>query len=175
MVSKYVCAAALAAGAVLQGRTAVARDLPDSTFYKRDSDYSAPAPSSSYSSPTSYSAPDASYAAPSPSYSEPAVSYGAPAASYGVAYEDDSRFPDITFIIVGILIITGLALLFPTYVSLTTVRKKRDVDSGERWGGPVRDPQPTASGLDHRRSSLSYTYVACSLYYFSSVLSSMLT
>lgn len=152
MVTKYVYAAAFATGVVLQGHSVAARDLPDSTFYKRDSDYGAPAPapSSSYSSPTSYSAPDTSYSAPSTSYSEPAVSYGAPAASYGApsygaVYEDDSRFPDITFIIVGILIITGLALLFPTYVSLTTVRKKRDVDSGESWVWPVKAPQPTAS------------------------------
>jgi len=99
--------------------------------------YSAPAasysaPAASYGAPAaSYGAPAASYGAPAPSYEEPAPSYGAPAPSYGapVAYEEEQPgfFPDVTFIIVGILIVIGLSLLFPTYVSLTTVRRKRDV------------------------------------------------
>jgi len=96
------------------------------------SGYSAPAPASSYGAPAaSYGAPAASYGAPAPSYEEPAPSYGAPAPSYGapVSYEEEQPgfFPDVTFIIVGILIVVGLSLLFPTYVSLTTVRRKRDV------------------------------------------------
>lgn len=144
MVScRYVCAAVLVARGVASASAAASpaagRDLPDASFYRRDSDASGPSPASSSSSSYSYSSPEASYAAPSPSssYSEPAVSYGAPAAtygappSYGAAHEEESRFPDITFIIVGILIVTGLALLFPTYVSLSTVRKRRDLDSGE--------------------------------------------
>ena len=124
MVSKYLCAA-LAAGAVLQGHLVQAREAPVYNKVNRDSEYGAPeAPASSYSPPapaTSYSAP-----APAATYGAPAPSYGAP--SYGVAYEDDTKFPDITLIIVGILIVTGLALLFPTYVSISSVRKKRETD-----------------------------------------------
>ena len=136
MVPKYVCAAVLAAGFVMQGHAANSRDAPVYKKVNRDSEYGAPeAPASSYSAPassyeapaTAYSAPATSYNAPAATYGAPAPAYGAPAPSYGVAYEEDTKFPDITFIIVGILIVTGLALLFPTYVSLSTVRRKRDV------------------------------------------------
>ena len=130
MVNKYIYAAALAAGVVLQGHVILARDTPVYSKVNRDSEYGAPeAPASSYSAPaTSYNAPATTYSAPAATYGAPAATYGAPAPSYGapVAYEEESKFPDITFIIVGILIVTGLALLFPTYVSLSTVRRKRD-------------------------------------------------
>jgi len=123
MVNKYIYAAALAAGVVLQGHVILARETPVYSKVNRDSEYGAPeAPASSYSAPaTSYNAPATTYSAPAATYGAPAPSYGAP-----VVYEEESRFPDITFIIVGILIVTGLALLFPTYVSLSTVRRKRD-------------------------------------------------
>jgi hypothetical protein len=109
---------------------AAAPAAPASGYSAPASSYSAPA--ASYGAPAaSYGAPAASYGAPAPSYEEPAPSYGAPAPSYGapVSYEEDQPgfFPDVTFIIVGILIVVGLSLLFPTYVSLTTVRRKRDV------------------------------------------------
>ena len=81
--------------------------------------------------------PSSGYGAPSPSYSEPAASYGAPETGYGApsdsygvsygGYEEES-LPDLTPIIVGILVLTGLSLLFPTFVSLTSVRRKRDAD-----------------------------------------------
>lgn len=81
--------------------------------------------------------PASSYGAPSPSYSEPAASYGAPETgygapsdSYGVSYGgyEEETLPDLTPIIVGILVLTGLSLLFPTFVSLTTVRRKRHAE-----------------------------------------------
>merc|ERR1711963_345383 len=81
--------------------------------------------------------PASSYGAPAPSYSEPAASYGAPETgygapsdSYGVSYGgyEEETLPDLTPIIVGILVLTGLSLLFPTFVSLTSVRRKRDAD-----------------------------------------------
>ncbi len=105
---------------------------PASAYVPPASSYSAPA--SSYGAPAaSYGAPAPSYGAPAPSYEEPAPSYGAP--SYGApAYEVEEQpgfFPDVTFIIVGILIVIGLSLLFPTYVSLTTVRRKRDTAEGK--------------------------------------------
>jgi hypothetical protein len=77
-----------------------------------------------------YGAPAVSYEEPAASYGAPADSYGAPADSYGasVGYEEDVGLPDLTPIIVGILVLTGLSLLFPTFVSLSSVRRKRDAD-----------------------------------------------
>merc|ERR1711892_1205999 len=57
--------------------------------------------------------------------SAPASGYGAPAPSYG-APEPSYEEPDLTPIIIGILVLTGLSLLFPTYVTLTAVRRKRE-------------------------------------------------
>merc|ERR1711934_1093140 len=68
---------------------------------------------------------DSGYGAPAATYEEPAASYGAPAPSYG--YEEEP-LPDLTPIIVGILVLTGLSLLFPTFVSLATVRRKRHAE-----------------------------------------------
>merc|ERR1711934_559182 len=68
---------------------------------------------------------DSGYGAPPATYEEPAASYGAPAPSYG--YEEEP-LPDLTPIIVGILVLTGLSLLFPTFVSLATVRRKRHAE-----------------------------------------------
>ena len=42
---------------------------------------------------------------------------------------------DLTSIIIPLLALDGLSLLFPTYVSLTTVRKRRDADED------MSDPQ----------------------------------
>lgn len=98
--------------------------------------YSAPAPS--YSAPApSYSAPAPSYNAPEPSYSAPSYSpepsYGTPSTGYG----EESGGLDLTSILIPLLALVGLSLLFPTYVSLTTVRKKRSVDgSGEEGEFP---------------------------------------
>merc|ERR1711971_911900 len=68
---------------------------------------------------------DSGYGAPAATYEEPAASYGAPAPSYG--YEEEP-LPDLTPIIVGILVLTGLSLLFPPFVSLATVRRKRHAE-----------------------------------------------
>jgi hypothetical protein len=137
--------AAICAVALVGAGLAEAAKLQQESILKRDGAghdhaHAAPAPvSSGYAAPAasygapaaSYGAPAPSYGAPAPSYEEPAPAYGAPAPSYGapVAYEEEQPgfFPDVTFIIVGILIVIGLSLLFPTYVSLTTVRRKRDV------------------------------------------------
>ena len=75
--------------------------------------------------------------APSSGYEEPAEAYGAPAEEYGApapAYsspEASTSVPDLTPIIIGILVLTGLSLLFPTYVTLTSVRRKREVEGTE--------------------------------------------
>merc|ERR1711976_49014 len=67
---------------------------------------------------------------PAASYGAPETGYGAPSDSYGVSYGgyEEETLPDLTPIIVGILVLTGLSLLFPTFVSLTSVRRKRDAD-----------------------------------------------
>lgn len=160
MLSKLVCAAALASGAVVQGHSIQARDTSNYPSVNRDggghshshsSGGAAPVASSaggSYGSPQaapSYSAPDQSYAAPAPSYSAPAPSYGssepsysAPLQSYGspepsyqaTGYGEDQKGFDLTAILIPILALLGLSLLFPTYVSLATVRKRRDADEG---------------------------------------------
>merc|ERR1712073_101231 len=86
------------------------------------SSYSAPAPS--YSAPApSYSAPEPSYGAPEPSYGAPEPSYSAP--SYG--YEEASAGLDLTSILIPILALLGLSLLFPTFVTVSGGRRKRDV------------------------------------------------
>merc|ERR1712228_769868 len=88
--------------------------------------------SSGYGAPEepSYAAPEEpapSYGAPAASYEPAAPSYSAPATGYGVAAEPE-ELPDLTPIIVGILVLTGLSLLFPTFVSLTSVRRKRHAE-----------------------------------------------
>jgi len=74
-----------------------------------------------------YGAPPAAYEAPAAEYGAPAT---APADSYGVSYGgyEEETLPDLTPIIVGILVLTGLSLLFPTFVSLTSVRRKRHAE-----------------------------------------------
>ena len=67
-----------------------------------------------------YGAPEPSYGAPSSGYEEPVSEYGGYEATAGGA-------PDLTPILIGILVITGLALLFPSYVTLTDIRRKRSV------------------------------------------------
>jgi len=132
-----ICAVALVGSSLTEAARLQKRD-GDHAHAAPASSYGAPAPSSSYGAPSSsYGAPAASYSAPAPSYSAPAASYDAPAPSYGapqtsygqVSYEEDAGFPDLTFIIVGILIVTGLSLLFPTYISVSASgRKKRDIE-----------------------------------------------
>jgi len=81
-------------------------------------------------SASGYGAPPATYEEPAPSYGAPAAEYGAPSDSYGVSYGgyEEETLPDLTPIIVGILVLTGLSLLFPTFVSLTSVRRKRHAE-----------------------------------------------
>ena len=120
MLSKLICAAVIAG----THANSLAREAPVYLKVNRDSEYGAPAA-------PSYSAPAPSYSAPAPSYSAPAESYGAPAESYGApaydapSYEEEGGL-DLTSIIIPLLALVGLSLLFPTYVSLTTVRKRRE-------------------------------------------------
>ena len=81
-----------------------------------------------------YGAPPAAYEAPAAEYGAPAATYEQPADSYGVSYGgyEEETLPDLTPIIVGILVLTGLSLLFPTFVSLTSVRRKRHAEDGKK-------------------------------------------
>ena len=145
MLSKLICAAALASGAVAHSINT--RDTnPAYLKVNRDSEYGAPAapsysaPAPSYSAPApSYSAPAPSYSAPAPSYSAPEPSYSAPATSYdepstgygqpSYAAEEEGGL-DLTALLIPILALIGLSLLFPTYVSVAAGRKKRSLPDG---------------------------------------------
>merc|ERR1712170_84242 len=73
---------------------------------------------------------DDAYGAPEPdTYGAPAETYGAPAESYGVTapeYGAAETGLDLTTIIIPLLALLGLFLLFPTYVTLSSVRRKRE-------------------------------------------------
>jgi len=138
MLSKLICATVMVAGTT--AHSIQTRDVPELLYtgqkVNRDSEYGAPS-APSYSAPApSYSAPAPSYSAPAPSYSEPAPSYGAPSTGYGVSYEEEGGL-DLTSIIIPLLALVGLSLLFPTYVSLTTVRKRRE--AGDEDVNPMTD------------------------------------
>ena len=59
--------------------------------------------------------------------------YTAPEQSYQQSgYEAaDVGGSDITPILIGVLVLTGLALLFPSYVTLTSVRRKRSSEGNQ--------------------------------------------
>ena len=71
-----------------------------------------------------YGAPEPSYGAPEPSYGAPSSGYDEPVQEYG-GYEAAEGSADLTPILIGILVVTGLALLFPSYVTLTNIRRRR--------------------------------------------------
>ena len=62
---------------------------------------------------------DSGYGAPEAAYEEPAAEYG----GYETVSGPGSQ--DITPVLIGLLVVTGLALLFPSYVTLTNVRRRR--------------------------------------------------
>ena len=138
MLSKLVCAVALAgSGSTALAHSLHTRDLPAYPKVNRDSGYGAPqAPAEGYGAPApSYSAPEPAYEAPDTGYGAPDTGYGAPASSYGApSYNDAPSYGaqeeaglDLTSILIPILALLGLSLLFPTYVSVTS-RKKRSLD-----------------------------------------------
>ena len=144
----------------------------------RDSGYGAPT-APSYSAPApSYSAPAPSYSAPAPSYSAPEPSYSAPSTGYGVSYEEEAGL-DLTSIIIPLLALVGLSLLFPTYVSLTTVRKRRE--AGHEPGKRVSEQDlsiicpSTLSFTDNtlvtlKQSITLHHYTTSQLYYTTALL-----
>merc|ERR1711936_992253 len=132
--------------------SALAREpyVYDNEFYKRDggSHHHSPAPVSSYDAPSytapapsyaapSYSAPAPSYAVPTDAYASPDSGYSAPTTGYASpvsSYGDVKGGLDLTSILIPLLALLGLSLLFPTYVNLTSVKRRRrslDEDSTE--------------------------------------------
>jgi len=114
---------------------AVAAPAPASGYAEPVATYAEPA----YSAPASgYGAPDTGYGAPDAGYSDPNSGYGAPATDYGTyntapAFEEETGGFDLTTLLIPILIIAGLALLFPTttVVPVNPGRRKRDADEVE--------------------------------------------
>merc|ERR1739844_822444 len=118
-----------AAIAALGLASASAYKLAEDQILKRDGAHAHEHADSGYGAPApAYEEPAASYGAPAPSYGAPETGYGPPAETYGVPSYEEEPLPDLTPIIVGILVLTGLSLLFPTFVSLSTVRRKRHAD-----------------------------------------------
>merc|ERR1739838_708821 len=122
ILTKQLTMLRTAAIAALGLASASAYKLAEETLLKRDGAHA-------------HEHADSGYGAPAPAYEEPAASYGAPdpgygppAETYGVPSYEEEPLPDLTPIIVGILVLTGLSLLFPTFVSLSTVRRKRHAD-----------------------------------------------
>lgn len=123
-----------AAVAALGVACATAFKVSEDVLLKRDGahGHDHAAADSGYGAPAqSYEEPAASYGAPAASYGAPETGYGAPSDSYGVSYQEEEALPDLTPIIVGILVLTGLSLLFPTFVSLSSVRRKRHAEDGK--------------------------------------------
>jgi hypothetical protein len=135
---------ALAAAVALCFGAALGR--PDGAGHSHDHSHDAAAPvvhqsapASGYSSPgQGYEQPSA-YAAPSSGYEQPAAAYEQPyeqsyaaPTSYGQSYEATPApaLPNFGLIIIPLLIVAGLALLFPT-TTIVTVRKKRDSEGGK--------------------------------------------
>ena len=145
MLSKLICGAAAvmaASSGTAAGHSIHTRQAPELIYSKvnRDSEYGAPS-APSYSAPApSYSAPAPSYSAPAPSYSAPETGYASPSTGYGAAPSygaEEEAGLDLTSIIIPLLALVGLSLLFPTYVSLTTVRKRRE--AGDDQGKGLRN------------------------------------
>jgi len=83
---------------------------------------------------------DSGYGAPEPSYGAPSSVYDEPVQEYG-GYEASAagEAADLTPILIGILVVTGLALLFPSYVTLTNIRRRRKRSASEEG---VQDESP---------------------------------
>lgn len=91
------------------------------------------APGQGYEQPSAYAAPSTGYEQPAAGYEQPYdQSYAAPT-SYGQSYDAapvaaaPAAGPNLGLIIIPLLIVAGLALLFPS-TTLVTVRRKRDTE-----------------------------------------------
>merc|ERR1712060_470424 len=77
------------------------------------------------------------YTAPASGYGEPATGYGAPSGptgydqGYGETAPAEAGGLDLSTLLIPILIIAGLALLFPQVTEVAVNRKRRDVSGDE--------------------------------------------
>jgi hypothetical protein len=98
----------------------------------KSSGYSAPA--TGYEQPqTGYEEPQTGYGAPQTGYDSPQTGYGATGIGSGYGGGDpapQSGGFDLTQLLIPILIIAGLALLFPSVTTVAVNRKKREVAEG---------------------------------------------
>jgi len=135
---------------------------PSSGYAAPASGYGAPdagyaAPDAGYGAPsTGYGAPDAGYGAPDAGYGAPDAGYGAPDTGYGygapsTGYGGDAGaggdggiagtgLSPLTAIIIPIMLLAGLALLFPSTVNVpVNGRKKRSSGDEEESTQGVAD------------------------------------
>ena len=109
-----------------------APQAPQSGYAAASSGYSSPG--QSYEQPSAYAAPSSGYEQPAAAYEQPyEQSYAAPT-SYGQSYDAAPApapgFPNLGLVIIPLLIVAGLALLFPSTTTVT-VRRKRDTQGGK--------------------------------------------
>ena len=76
----------------------------------------------SHQFPLSSPAPEPSYQEPEDAYGPPDDGYGAPVQAYGAPSYAAETGLDLTTLLIPLLALVGLFLLFPTYVTLTSVR-----------------------------------------------------
>ena len=131
-------------------------NAPSNSYNAPSPSYNAPspsynAPSPSYNEPSydapSYNSPSSGYDEPSTSYDSPSSSYGSPSTGYGYDDGHGGGGLDLTSILIPLLALVGLSLLFPTYVSLTTVRRKREAGDDEEWDPAGRISNGLAKGI----------------------------
>jgi len=144
--SSYIVTALALAGSALARPDGVGGHHDHGGHHADHGAAAAPAPLTGYSEPVSgyeaqadpaYSAPASGYGEPASGYGQPQTGYGAPSAS-GSGYADqgfetapaEAGGLDLSTLLIPILIIAGLALLFPSVTSVA-VRKRRDVDGDE--------------------------------------------
>lgn len=142
--SSYIVTALALAGSALARPDGVGGHHDHGGHHTDHGAVSAPAPASGYAEPASaYEAqPDSGYAAPSGGYAQPSASgyqpgyeqYEQTAPGYE-QYEQTAPAEagglDLSTLLIPILIIAGLALLFPSVTSVDVNRKRRDVDGDE--------------------------------------------
>ena len=146
--SSYIVTALALAGSALARPDGVGGHHDHGGHHTDHGAVSAPAPATGYQEPVSqyqaqpdpaYSAPSTGYAQPASGYGQPASGYGQPASGYGDYQDYEQTAPaeagglDLSTLLIPILIIAGLALLFPsvTEVAVGSKRKRRAVTGGE--------------------------------------------
>lgn len=147
--SSYIVTAFALAGSALARPDGVGGHHDHGGHHADHGAASAPAPATGYQEPVSgydaglqadpgYSAPASGYGQPASGYGQPSSGYEQPASGYGTGggYGEtgfgetapaEAGGLDLSTLLIPILIIAGLALLFPSVTSVDVKRKRRDV------------------------------------------------